>query len=158
MERLVQRYGEAVTRIREHTLVDAPPEDVWDTISDPRNLPRWNKHILAVHDPPENGLKPGARYWTEMGGFGLRFRVRAEVLEIEAPRYSRVKLSGPIEATVQTWVHPAGRRRSRLEHQVDYRVPGGPLGAMIARVLRRLGARGLLHRGIKAQKRQVEGS
>ena len=154
---MVQRYREPVTRIREHTLVDAPPGDVWDTISDPRNLPNWNKHILAVHDPPANGLRAGSRYWTEMGGFGVRVRVRAEVLEIDPPRYSKVKLTGPIEAVVQTWVHPAGRRRCRLEHQVDYTVRGGPLGAMIARVLRRLGAKGLLHRGIKAQKRQVEG-
>jgi carbon monoxide dehydrogenase subunit G len=144
-----------VTRIRESVTVDASPEDVWAVVADPGNLPRWNRHILEVHDVPENGLEPGSRYWTEMGGFGARFRVRAEVLEVRPPRYSRVRLTGPVEATIQTWVHPAGRNRSLLEHQVDYHVRG-PLGSAIDALVRRIGATQLLRRGIRAQKRQVE--
>lgn len=156
VEWLDERYREApVTRIRESLTVEASPDDVWTIVSDPTNLPRWNRHILAVHDVPENGLEAGSRYWTEMGGFGARFRVRAEVEEIRPPRYSRVRLSGPVEATVQTWVHPAGRSRSLLEHQVDYHVRG-PLGGAIDHLVRRMGALQLLRRGIRAQKRQVE--
>lgn len=156
VERVDERYREEpVTRIRESVAVEASPEDVWAIVSDPSNLPRWNKHIHAVHDLPENGLQAGSKYWTEMGGFGARFRVKAEVLEVRPPRYSRVRLSGPVEATVQTWVHPAGRNRSLLEHQVDYHVRG-PLGSAIDRVVRRMGATQLLRHGIRAQKRQVE--
>jgi len=144
-----------VTRIRESVVVSAPPEEVWAIVADPSNLPRWNKHILAVHDVPENGLEQGSKYWTEMGGFGARFRVKAEVLEVLPQRYSRVRLSGPVEATIQTWVHPAGRNRSLLEHQVDYHVRG-PLGGAIDKVVRRIGATQLLRHGIRAQKRQIE--
>ncbi|MGH2710751.1 MAG: SRPBCC family protein [Actinomycetota bacterium] len=145
-----------MTRIRETMNVDAPPEEVWGIISDVRNLPHWNKHILAVHDVPEGELATGSRYWTEMGGFGVRFRVRAEVMEVKPPRYARVRLSGPLDAIVQTWVHPSGRERSMLEHQVDYSLRGGVLGRGIARLLKRLGASGLLHRGMLAQKREAE--
>lgn len=144
-----------MTRIRETAVIDASPEEVWSIISDPRNLPHWNKHILAVHDVPENGLEAGSRYWTEMGGFGVRFHIRAEVQQVDPPRYARIKLSGPVEAVVQTWVHPAGRSRAMLEHQVDYQVRG-PLGTAIGRLVRRMGAPQLLKRGIRAQKRQVE--
>ncbi|HZB03751.1 MAG TPA: SRPBCC family protein [Actinomycetota bacterium] len=145
-----------MTRIRESAIVDASPEEVWEVVSDPRNLPRWNRYIRAVHDAPEDGVAEGDRYWTEMGGFGVRIRVRAQVLEMVPTRYSKIRLTGPIEAIVQTWIRPAGRRRSRLEHQVDYHVPGGPIGSVVARVLRRLGAAPMLRRGVRAQKRQVE--
>lgn len=146
-----------MTRIRESIIVDAPVEEVWSIVSDPRNLPRWNKHIVAVHDVADDGLKEGARYWTELGGAGVAFRVRAQVEELEPPRYSRIRLSGPLDAVVQTWVHPAGRRRSRLEHEVDYHLHhAGPLDELIGRALRVFGATALLRRGIRAQKEQVE--
>jgi uncharacterized membrane protein len=145
-----------MTQIRESAFVDAPPDEVWAVVSDPRNLPRWNRYIRSVHGVPENGLNKGDRYWTEMGGFGVRFRISAQVEEVDPPRYSKIRLTGPLEAIVQTWIHPAGRRRSRLEHQVDYHVPGGPVGNVVARALRFLGANAMLRRGIRAQKRQVE--
>ena len=145
-----------MTQIRESAFVDAPPDEVWAVVSDPRNLPRWNRYIRSVHGVPEDGLKEGDRYWTEMGGFGVRFRINAHVEESDPPRYSKIRLTGPLEAIVQTWIHPAGRRRSRLEHQVDYQVPGGPVGNVVARALRHLGANVMLRRGVRAQKRQVE--
>jgi uncharacterized protein YndB with AHSA1/START domain len=152
-----QRYGgPIVSRIRESVIVDASPEEVWEVIADPRNLPRWNRFIRWVRDVPENGLRAGSRYWTELGGLGVSVKVRARVEELEAPRYSRVRLTGPIDAVVTTWVRPAGSRRSRLEHEIEYHVGGGAVGELIARSVRLLGGRRLLRRGIRAQKRQVE--
>jgi uncharacterized protein YndB with AHSA1/START domain len=152
-----QRYrGAPVTEIRSSIVVDAPPEEVWEVVSDPRNLPRWNRYVRAVHDVPNDGLRPGSRYWTEVGGFGVRFRVRAEVQEIDPPRYALVRLSGPVDAVVRTRIRPVGKGRSRLEHQVDYTVRGGPIGAVVGRALRHVGAPGMLRRGTRAQKLQVE--
>ena len=145
-----------MTRIRSSIVVDAPPKEVWDVISDPRNLPRWSRYVRSVHDVPNDGLRPGSRYWTEVGGLGVRIRVRADVQELDPPRYARVRLSGPVDAVVRTWVRPAGRRRSRLEHQIDYTMRGGPFGAVVARALRLVGAPQVLRRGVRAQKRQVE--
>lgn len=152
-----ERYGEdLVTTIRDSAIVDASAEEVWAVISDPRNLPRWNRLVRAVHGVPDDGLREGSRYWTELGGFGMSVRVRADVVELDQPRYARVRLTGPVEATVRTWVRPAGSRRSRLEHEVDYHLKGGPIGEAIARALRVFGAPTLLKRGLRAQKRQVE--
>lgn len=147
-----------MTTVRDRVLIDAPADEVWDIVGDPRNLPQWNKHIHAVREVPPTGLKPGARYWTEMGGFGVRFRIMAEVVELEPPRYSWIRLSGPVTASVRTWVHPTADGRSELEHEVEYHVRGGPIGEVIARALRLLGASRMLKRGIEAQKRQVEES
>lgn len=77
-------------------------------------------------------------------------------MEIDPPRNSVVRLSGPIEAEVRTWVRPVGRARSRLEHEVEYTMRGGPVGALVARAVRYLGAPTILKKGIKAQKREVE--
>jgi uncharacterized membrane protein len=145
-----------VSRIREAVEVEAPPDEVWRVVADPRNLPRWNRFIRSVHDVPNGGLRKGTGYWTELGGFGIAVKVRVEVEEIEPPSFSRVRLTGPIEAVITTWVRALGSRRSRLEHEAEYRLRGGAVGELIARTVRLLGGRQLLRRAIRAQKRQVE--
>lgn len=145
-----------MTVIRDWVVVEAPPEEVWRVVADPRNLPQWNRYIRVVRDVPEDGLGPGSRYTTQLAVLGLSFQVQAEVEEIDPPRFARIRLSGPVDATVRTWVRPAGRNRSRLEHEVDYRLKGGPVGEVVARGLKMLGAPTLLKRGMRSQKRQVE--
>ena len=142
--------------VRHAVVVEAPPEEVWRVISDPRNLPRWNRYIRAVRDVPEDGLREGASYRTEMSVLGVSFQVHARVEEIDPPRFSRIRLTGPVDAVVRTWVRPVGTGRSRLEHEVEYRLRGGPLGELIARGLRLVGGASMLKRGIRAQKEQAE--
>jgi uncharacterized membrane protein len=152
-----ERYrGAPMSVVRQWVMVDASPQEVWDVVSNPRHLPSWNRYIRSVDDVPENGLREGSSYWTEMGVMGVSFRVRAQVEELDPPRFARIRLSGPLEATVRTWIRPVGTRRSRLEHEVEYRLKGGPLGALIARGLQVVGAPSMLRRGIRAQKRQAE--
>lgn len=143
--------------VRAAEMVEAPPQEVWEIISDPRNLPRWNSHIKRVQGVPEDGLKPGSRYTTSLRIVGVPFDVEAEVLEIDPPRYAEIRLTGPLDAVVRTWVRPVGKRRARLEHEVAYRVERiGPAGRVIEQGLRVMGAGTLLRRGTRAQKRQVE--
>jgi uncharacterized protein YndB with AHSA1/START domain len=154
---MVKRYGGApMTIVRQSTVVDARPEEVWSVISDPRHLPRWNPHIKTVGGVPADGLKPGDTYWTELRVLGVPFRIRGRVVAFDAPRSAVIRLSGPLDATVRTWLRPVGKSRTRLEHEVDFRFKGGPVGALLARGVRLIGAPTLLKRGIRAQKRQVE--
>jgi uncharacterized membrane protein len=145
-----------MTTVRQVVLVDATPQEVWDVISDPRNLPHWNQHIHAVSGVPDRPLQVGDTYRTELRILGLPIHIRARVLELEPPRNSMVHLSGPIEAVVRTWVRPVGHSRARLEHEVEYTMRGGPVGALVARAVRYLGAPTILKKGIRAQKREVE--
>ncbi|HJV04167.1 MAG TPA: SRPBCC family protein [Actinomycetota bacterium] len=142
--------------IRVAETVDATPQEVWEVVADPRNLPLWNRHIREVHDVPDHGLKEGSRYWTTVSALGVSVRVDAEVEEIDPPRFARVRLTGPVDAVVRTWVGPAGSGKSRLEHEVEYHLRGGPVGELLERALRTFGGQTLLRRGIRAQKRQVE--
>jgi carbon monoxide dehydrogenase subunit G len=136
--------------------IDAPPDRVWEVVSDPRNLPRWDRRITAVRGVPRDGLREGNRYTTEIRFMGARISAESEVVEFRPPGYAKVRVSGVMDALVETWVKPAGTDGSILRHRVDYRLRGGPLGEIVARAVRLLGAQSLLKRGVLAQKRQVE--
>lgn len=142
------------------TKVDAPPERVWKVVSDPRNLPRWDRHVVAVRGVPPDGLITGSEYVTDMRLMGVGTGVRARVLDMRPPEYAKIRLSGLLDATVETWVEPqdGDGERSVLRHRIDYRFRGGPLGNFAARALRRLGIENLLRRGVEGQKRQAEGT
>jgi uncharacterized membrane protein len=146
-----------VTLVEFDIVVDAPPEEVWEVISDPRNLPHWDRHIVRVDDVPPEGLREGTRYSTEMRFMAFRTTVDGEVLEWDPPRRSRIRLTGLLDATVTSTVEPLAGDRSLLEHVIDYRFRGGPLGELAARSLARVGGSHLaLRHGTLAQKRDIE--
>lgn len=146
-----------MTLVEFDIVVDAPPEEVWEVISDPRNLPHWDRHIVRVDDVPPEGLREGTRYSTEMRFMAFRTTVDGEVLEWDPPRRSRIRLTGLLDATVTSTVEPLAGDRSLLEHVIDYRFRGGPLGELAARSLARVGGSHLaLRHGTLAQKRDIE--
>lgn len=146
-----------MTVVRFAVELDATPEEVWAVVADPRNLPRWDRHIVAVEGVPEGGLRQGVEYTTVLRFMGVRARVGARALELRPPAYARMQLTGLLDATIVTRITPLDQGRSRLEHEVDFRFRGGPLGRLAAQAVRLLGGAGhLLRRGTVAQKRQVE--
>jgi len=135
--------------------VEAPPEVAWEVAADPRNLPHWDRHIVAVR-MPEGGLRPGITYEVDMGFRAVRSTVRCEVLEWEPPWRSRIHLQGLLEATVTTSIASLPYDRCMLRHEIDYRFRGpfGRFGAMSVQAVG--GAQYALRRGVLAQKREIE--
>jgi uncharacterized membrane protein len=137
--------------------VDAPAERTWAVVGDPTNLPHWDRHIVRVTGVPPDGLGADLEYVTEMRFMGVHARVRAHVLEWDPPRRARIRLQGVLDATVTSTVEALGTDRSRLEHVVEYRFRGGPLGDLAARSLALVGgAQYALRRGTIAQKHEIE--
>lgn len=136
--------------------IDASPKRVWEVVADPRNLPNWDHHIVAVEGVPPGGLTEGTRYQTWVRFMGVRARADVEVVTLEPERYAKVRLGGILDGTVETWLDPLGDDRTTLRHRIEYRFIGGPLGRMAARGVKLLGASFLLRRGAVAQKRQAE--
>jgi hypothetical protein len=137
--------------------IDAPPERVWEVISNPANLPHWDRHVVRVHGIPATGLEEGSTYLTEMRFFSVRANVFGEVLEWDPPRRSAIRLTGLLDATVTSTVLSLGEGRSLLEHVVEYRFRGGPFGDLAARSLRLVGGpQYALRRGTLAQKHEIE--
>jgi hypothetical protein len=137
----------------------ATPDQAWAVVSDPRNLPHWDRHIVSVEGVPTGGLDEGLRYVTVMRFLGMRARVACEVVRWKPPLESVLQLSGPLDATVSTTLTDRPPDRCWLEHKVDYRFRGGVLGRLAARSLRLVGGAQLaLRRGTLAQKREIEAS
>ena len=137
--------------------VNAPPERVWSVISDPLNLPHWDRHVVGVRDVPPEGLREGTVYTTEVRFMGVRAHSTSRVEEIRPPEYSKVRLDGLVDGVVETWLEPFEHgERTRLRHRVDYRFIGGPLGALAARAVKALGVASILRNGTLAQKHQAE--
>lgn len=137
-------------------VVDASPERVWTVVADPRNLPRWDRHITRVDGVPTGGLEAGSTYRTEVRLMGVRATAEASVLQMREGAYSKIRLRGVVDAVVETWLDPLPGDRTRLRHRIEYRFPGGALGEIAGRTVGALGAKALLRRGVEAQKRQVE--
>lgn len=152
------RFGEhPVTLVEFDLVVDAPPEAVWEVISDPRRLPQWDRHIVRVDGIPPDGLREGSRYTTEMRFVLLRSTIDGEVLEWDPPHRSKIRLTGLLDATVTSSIEPLAGDRSLLQHVVDYHFRGGPLGEIAARSLARVGGAHLaLRHGTLAQQREIE--
>ena len=149
--------GGPVTTVEIDLVIEASPEAVWEVISDPRNLPHWDRHISRVEGVPADGLRLGTRYMTEMRFMAFRTHVAGEVLEWDPPQLSVIRLKGLLDATVTSVVEELSGGRSLLEHTIDYRFRGGPLGELAARSLARMGGADLaLRHGSLAQKREIE--
>ncbi|HTG47375.1 MAG TPA: SRPBCC family protein [Actinomycetota bacterium] len=135
--------------------VDAPPELVWEVTSDPKNLPHWDRHIVAVK-VPAGGLGPGVRYTAIMGFMGVRAGVPCQVLSWDPPWNAAVHLGGLLDATVVTTIASLPKHRSVLRHEVDW-IFRGPLGRFAAASVNAVGgAEFALRRGTLAQKDEIE--
>ena len=117
-------------------VIDAPRDAVWELVSDPRNLPKWDRHITKVVGIPPGGIDVDTEYTTVVTFMGVSAHVDAEVLEFKPPEYARIRLSGPlIRGVVTTRVTPLdGSNSCRLEQDVDYDLRGGPLGKVASTI------------------------
>ena len=135
--------------------IDASPERVWEVVSDPANIPHWERHVVSV-DVPAGGLGEDSTYSVVMSFMGIRVRVRGEILRWEPPSYATVHLRGPLDATIQTSIARLPHDRSLLRHEVTYRFRG-PLGKVVAAGLTAVGGAQLgIRVGTLGQKRQIE--
>jgi uncharacterized protein YndB with AHSA1/START domain len=155
---VVERQRAALMPTAEFSVeVNATPKRVWKVVSDPHNIPAWERHVVRVEVPRGGeafGL--GSTYTVEMRFMGVGVRVRGEVVEWEPPSRGRLQLRGPLDATILTTVSSLPRGRSILRHEVTYTFRG-VLGRVVAAGLGALGGAQLgIKRGTLAQKRQIE--
>jgi uncharacterized membrane protein len=151
-----RKRRDRLTRVRFAVEVDAPADRVWAVVSDPRNLPHWDRHIESV-DVPAGVLGPAFGYRVRLRLMAVRATVGAEILSWEPPRRVRVRLAGSLlNAVVVSTVEPLDGDRSLLAHEVEYRFRG-PLGGLGAASLNAVGGAQLaLRHGTLAQKREAE--
>lgn len=125
-------------QLRSATVVDAPPEEVFDFFSRPENLGVMTPGSLEfdIRETSPLPLRPGSRFRYRIGVHGVGMGWTTRIDAFAAPRrFVDVQLAGPY----RYWHHehrfaPTGDGRTRIEDVVWYMPKGGPLGRVAHRL------------------------
>jgi uncharacterized membrane protein len=130
--RVSRRAGSGRPRTRMSITLNRPPEDVYRFWRDFQNLPRFMRHLGSVR---ETG--PGRSRWTATGPAGLTLEWDAETLEDRPGELIawRSLEGSAVQHHGAVWFRPAPGRATELTLEIDYRPPGGAVGAALARLL-----------------------
>ncbi len=86
--------------------IAAPPDLVFDVITDPRRLPDWNRRMLGVVEAPPV-LGEGSEWVVRLQVLGKRFNSRSHVIELDRAARRFVHRSKPDDDnpsfTIWTW-------------------------------------------------------
>lgn len=84
-----------------------PPADVFAFVSEPRNLPAWQRAVSEVRRD-DGPVAAGTRFVEVRSFVGKRFESAVEVVELEDDRLFTIRVvSGPVPVTVRHVFEPA---------------------------------------------------
>jgi uncharacterized protein YndB with AHSA1/START domain len=113
--------------IRKTILLNRPPEEVWEYISDPRNDPHWCKKVLSVEQIGGDRPGPDARYQVIHRPTQVKRAKRLEVTieEFEPPQRMRMREEDDDGVFDVTYVlEPTGARTRLTQHdEIAWKVP-----------------------------------
>ena len=122
-------------QLRTQVDVDAPPERVWQVLTDFAAYPQWNPFIVRAEGDPRRGGRLTLRM-QPVGGRAITFR--PTVLEATPGRRLRwlghLLVNGIFDGEHSFTIEPLGEGRVRLVQQEDFR---GLLVPLMARSLDR---------------------
>lgn len=119
-------------RVDASIFVAAPPERVWEIVTDPRLGPRWNPNVSDVGDISGVPISAGSSWTQNVRILGRQHRISAQVVECDAPSTGVLVMSGMGSPRVTTTVTPA-EGGSMLAQIMEISVPAG-LGGMAFRL------------------------
>lgn len=117
--------------------IDAPLEQVWDLVMDPRRLGDWvtiHKSIRNVSDSP---VRQGTTMDQSIHVRGVTFHVHWTLVAVDAPNSAEWEGLGPAHSTAR--IHYALSRpedqQTLFEYTNEFHPPGGRLGDVAGRVI-----------------------
>jgi uncharacterized protein YndB with AHSA1/START domain len=145
-------------RVERKIEIDAPPEQVYDLVMDPRRLEDWVTIHVGLKEAPTGGLRKGSELTQCLKLAGRRFDVHWEVVEAEKPRRVVWEGRGPVRsrAKVVYDFDTDGNGKTCFSYMNEYSMPGGPLGRIAGGVLRHTSQRES-EASLERLKRIVEG-
>jgi carbon monoxide dehydrogenase subunit G len=111
--------------------IDAPVEDVWRTVMDPRRLGDWvtiHRELLS-HSPDTMEQVLCLR--------GAKFKVKWQLATNDAPHHAEWKGRGPARSHAETEYRLTdnGKGGTRFDYRNEFKAPLGPLGALASHAL-----------------------
>jgi uncharacterized protein YndB with AHSA1/START domain len=135
--------------------VGAPPERVWQVLSDPRCYPQWVVGAKHVRGADDRFPAPGTRFHHAVGWGPLHVKDHTQVLESAAPHRlvlrARARPLGTARVTLE--VEGGGDGRSRVRMVED---AGDPLTRLLFNPLTHLLVRGRNTESLRRLKQLAE--
>ena len=146
-----------MTKLEREIEIEAPPEAVYDVLSDPECLGDWVTIQEELEEAPDGDLKAGSRLRQRMKVAGTRFRLSWTVIEAHRPSRIVWEGHGPMGSRAKAIYELSedGDGGTKFSYLNEYGLPGGPAGRLAARAI--LGASGReADRTLKRLKKLVE--
>ena len=117
--------------------IDAPPEAVYDVLTDPKCLGEWVTIQEELVEAPEAPLEPGDCVVQRMKVVGKSFEVTWDVEVADRPKKVRWSGGGPMgsKARATYELSSNGNGGTKFSYLNEYDVPGGPIGRVAGRAL-----------------------
>ena len=117
--------------------IDAPPQVVWDTVTDPNRLGEWVTIHRSVKVKSADPREQGARMDQVLHILGVSFKVHWTLESVIAPRKAEWHGRGPAlsRALISYELTGGADGPTRFDYVNEFHPPGGPLGSVASRVL-----------------------
>lgn len=117
--------------------IDAPIEQVWETVMDPTRLGDWvtiHKSVSNISDKP---LRAGSTMDQAMHVRGLTFKVHWTLMAVDSPRRAEWEGGGPAHSTavIRYELSSDGEGQTIFQYTNEFHVPGGRLGNVASRMI-----------------------
>ncbi len=137
--------------------IAAPPEEVWETVMDPKCLEHW----VTIHRRLVRADPGPARVGFEMEQAihlrGVTLDVHWELVECKPPHRAVWEGRGPARSRAHTeYLLSDEAGRTRFDYKNEFRAPLGPVGAIVSRALVGGIPQREANRTLQALKEQIE--
>jgi carbon monoxide dehydrogenase subunit G len=126
-----------LSRVTASIDIDAPPEQVWEVVMDPKRLGEWVSIHRDVEDVSDRPLKDGSTLKQKLCLRGVNFHVKWTVAESKAPELAVWDGRGPARSKAHTSyrLQPNGDGGTKFDYENEFKAPLGPLGSVASRAL-----------------------
>ncbi len=91
------------------TLVDRPMQDVFNFLSNPLNLPKWQSMVAKIEQVTPGAVGIGSKYKVAAEMLGRKIDGLIEITTFEPPaRFGFTNQAGPMQVTVTVTLKPVG--------------------------------------------------
>jgi uncharacterized protein YndB with AHSA1/START domain len=116
--------------------IDAPREEVFDTMLDPARLKDWVTIHRKVHDADGGTPREGYEMEQTLCLRGVNFKVRWKLTQFEKGRSATWEGRGPAHSYARTAYKLSDKGEgTHFEYENEFKAPGGFLGKAASRVL-----------------------
>jgi len=127
-----------MSRVVLERVIAAPPAEVFAASLDPElHVRSMARHGETMVERPAGGVfAEGSTVTWRARHFGIAFRLRSVVYDIDAPRRFRDRqLSGPFASFVHEHEFEAHPHGTLMRDTIEFRAPLGPLGRLVDRLV-----------------------